>query len=98
MVYWNPRVTLDFWAQVEAGNWDAVRHTHRRIAPLFQFLAETFAPRGFTDTAYDRLGGIASGFLKTSLRNRGPYRAATLEDVGELQSWYREHLPEMLQT
>ena len=50
-----------------------------------------------TDTAYDRMGGRAGGFLKTGLKSRGPYPAATLGDVESLQRWYREHFPEMLE-
>ena len=96
MVYWNPQLTLDYWEQVAARNWDAVNRTHERIAPFYEFLHSEFRPKGFTDTAYDRLGGIASGFLKTSLRNRGPYPSATPNDVQVLRNWYLEHLPEML--
>ncbi len=68
-------MVLKFWSEVERGNWDAVEQWHQRIEPLFQFLADEFAPRGFTDTAFDRLGAIASGFLQTSLR-LAPYAFA----------------------
>jgi hypothetical protein len=58
---------------------------------------ETGRAKGFTDTAYDRLGGVSSGFLKTSLKSRGPYKAATEVDVRELRQWYQAHFPEMLE-
>ncbi len=96
MVYWNPSVTLAFWEIVEQGDWDAVRKTDERVQPLFEFLHAEFSPRGFTDTAFDRLGGIACGFLKTSLRSRAPYPSATQDDVERFQTWCREHFPEML--
>jgi len=50
-----------------------------------------------TDSGYDRLGAIASGFLKTSLSHRGPYPHPTPADVGRLRSYYAQHFPEMLQ-
>ena len=68
----------------------------RKSSRLFEFLDEAFGPRGFTDSAGDRLGGVASGFLKCSLRSRGPYPSANSEDVETLRCWYREHFPEML--
>ncbi len=96
VVYWNPRVCLKMWRELDAKDREAVNRSHERIAPLFEFLHSEFAPKGFTDTAFDRMGGVASGFLKTSLRSRGPYPAATEEDVAVLRRWYQENLPEML--
>ena len=97
MVYWNPSVILSYWSDVEQQNWNSVSDWHSRIAALHRFLHQEFGPRGFTDTAYDRLGGVASGFLKTSLRSRRPYPSANQDDVATLQSWYQEHFPEMLE-
>jgi 4-hydroxy-tetrahydrodipicolinate synthase len=97
VVYWNPRVTLDLWRDVERRNWPRVRELTARLNQLFQFLDVRFEPKGFTDTAYDRLGAVAGGFLKTSLRSRGPYPCATAQDVDTLRSFYREHFPEMLE-
>ncbi len=96
-VYWNPRVILEYWREVEHGNSEAVQFWHGRIAPLFEFLKTALAPKGYTDTAFDRLGGVASGFLQTSLRSRGPYPSATQADVAKLRDWYAEHFPEMLE-
>jgi len=96
MVYWNPQVTLGFWEQVAAGNWDEVQRIHRQVKSLFEFLDSEYSGRGFTDTAYDRMGGLASGFLATSLNNRGPYRSPTAGDVTLLRNWYKEHFPEMI--
>ena len=85
------------WRELDGRDWAAVAASHERIKPLFAFLASEFAPRGFTDTAFDRMGGVASGFLQTSLRSRGPYPAATEEDVTKLRRWYKERFPEMLE-
>ncbi len=69
----------------------------RRIDALTDFLHEHFGPKGFTDTAFDRMGARAGEFLKTSLRCREPYLSPTETDVTELRQWYRQNLPEMLE-
>jgi len=98
MVYWNPQFTLDFWSKVESGDWDAVDANHQKVAGLFEFLFRQFESRGLTDTAYDRLGGIACGFLKTSLRSRGPYPSVSSEDVETFRTWCKCNFPEILTT
>ena len=97
LVYSSPSVILSLWQQVERQDWASVDATCRRIDALFQFYDEAFASRGFTDTAEDRLAGVASGFLKCSLRSRGPYPCATPDDVETLRRWCNEHFPEMLE-
>lgn len=95
VVYWNPRVTLEYWREVEKENWPRAQQFADRLGGLFEFLGR-FEPAGLTDTAFDRLGGVAGGFLSMSLRSRGPYPSATEEHVEALQVFYREHMPEML--
>ena len=97
MVYWNPRIILQLWSDVEKQNWSAVDEGCRRLEELVEFVLKHFVPKGFTDSAFDRMGGRASGFLKTSLHNRGPYPSATEQDVQTLRQWYQQHYPEMLQ-
>ena len=97
MIYWNPRVTLELWRSVSQGDQDTVDRLQPLVAALFQELVGTFSKRGFTDTAFDRLGGLASGFLQTSLRSRAPYPSVTPEDVKMLRGWYADFFPEMLE-
>ena len=97
MVYWNPRVVLALWQKLRERDWPAVDEQCQRIGELHEFLATAFGSKGFTDTAYDRLGGRASAFLRTSLRSRGPYPSCTQEDVEALRGYYRDRFPEMLQ-
>jgi dihydrodipicolinate synthase/N-acetylneuraminate lyase len=96
-VYWNPRVVLALWERLRAGDWEALNEAAPKWTALSTFLAANFGVRGFTDTAYDRMGGRAAGFLKTSLRSREPYVSATQEDVQRLSRWYEENFPEMMQ-
>jgi dihydrodipicolinate synthase/N-acetylneuraminate lyase len=98
VIYWNPRVILSLWRQVERRDWAGVDATCARLMELFTFLFSPngFGARGFTDTAFDRLGGITSGFLQCGLRSRGPYPHATNDDVETLRDWYREHFADML--
>ena len=96
MVYWNPRVILSLWRQVEQHDWVNADATCLRLTKLVDFLGKAFGPKDFTDTAFDRLGGMAGGFLKCGLRSRGPYPSATSADVETLRRWYRGNFPEML--
>lgn len=97
VIYWNPRVCLQMWRELDSRNWPAVDQSYQRIKPLFEFLHAEFGTKGFTDTAFDRMGGVASGFLKTSLRSRGPYPCVTEQDVVTLRRWFESHFPEMLE-
>ncbi len=95
VVFWNPLLTLELWKEVEKKNWQRVEALEQRWNLVFEFLRQ-FEAKGFTDTALDRLGGVASGFLKISLRSRRPYPSATEEDAETLRNFYRKTVPEML--
>ena len=97
MVYWNPEVILPLWRQVEQQDWASADATCERITSMIAFLGEAFGDKGYTDTAFDRLGGVTGGFLKCSLLARGPYPHATPEDVETMRRWYRDNFPEMLE-
>jgi dihydrodipicolinate synthase/N-acetylneuraminate lyase len=97
IVYWNPWVVLNLWEHARTGNHRAVQEGCQKIKQLVQFLQRTFGPMGYTDTAYDRLGGAAAGFLKGGLRIRSPYTQPTGQHVAMLQQWYRDNFPEMLE-
>ncbi len=96
-VYWNPRLILNVWHQLQNQNWPALEDACQDLKRLQSFLRMTFRGKGFTDTAIDRLGALASGFLRTSTCSRGPYRSITVEDVKTLRHWYEQSFPEMLQ-
>ncbi len=96
MVYYNPRVIMQLWRDVQEKDWAAVERCCRKLIELNEFLDGRFGPLGYTDSAYDRLGGAGAGFLKGGLNLRGPYAQPTEEHLRELRQWYREHFPEML--
>lgn len=96
-VYWGPQFILGIWQRIELGDWVSARERCGRLDGLFKFLFDVFGSRGFTDTAYDRMVGVATGFLRTSLGNRGPYPYATEADVNRVRRYCAEHLPEMLE-
>jgi dihydrodipicolinate synthase/N-acetylneuraminate lyase len=99
MVYWNPRVVLDYWGAVKSKNWKALEIKALPFKKLLDFLISEFGQKAFTDTAYDRMGGAASGFLceNNLLRNRKPYTSATEKDIQILRDWYKNNFPEMLE-
>ena len=97
VVYWNPVVLLKTWSHVENRNWPQVQTDCGKLAAMFAGLFNAFSTRGFTDTAFDRLGGIATSFLKTSLCNRAPYASPNENDIATMREVFRRSFPELLQ-
>lgn len=94
---WNPRWVLGLWSSLQNKDWVALGIARARIRSLLKFLEVEFGAKGLTDTAYARLGGRATGFLQTSLRNRAPYRSATEAEVELLRQWCAKDYPELLE-
>ncbi len=97
MVCWNPRLVLGLWKSLQNKDWVALGIARGRIRSLLKFLEVEFGAKGFTDTAYVRMGARATGFLQTSLHNRTPYRSATEADVELLRQWCGKGYPELLE-
>jgi 4-hydroxy-tetrahydrodipicolinate synthase len=97
MVCWNPRLVLGLWSGLQNKDWVALGIARGRIHSLSKFLEMEFGDKGFTDTAYARMGARATGFLQTSLRNRAPYRSATEGDVELFRQWCARGYPELLE-
>lgn len=97
MAYWNPRLTLGLWRQVEAEDWAGLESAMKPIKAMYAFLHDEFGPRGFTDTAYDRMVSVATGFLPVPLANRGPYPSASMDDVNTMRAWLTANFPAMLE-
>jgi hypothetical protein len=94
---WNPRLVLGLWRSLQNKDWIALGIARGRIRSLLKFLELEFGTKGFTDTAFARMGARATGFLQTSLRNRGPYRSATDAEVESFRQWCVRGYPELLE-
>ena len=97
LVYMNPRVVLHMSDLLKQNKWDEMTPWTNLIVRLIDgglkgFLSE----RRFTDTAFDHLMSVTTGFLTMSVRSRGPYTSATDEDVRLLRTWMETNTPELL--
>jgi 4-hydroxy-tetrahydrodipicolinate synthase len=97
LVYYNPRVILDLWRNVENEEWEAADAICAKMDKFFEAIGAYLEGRNLLDAAVDRLGGYAGGFLKCNLRSRGPYSAPTEADAEWQRNYYRENWPEMLE-
>src|SRR5579859_6808316 len=96
MVCWNPRLILGLWKSLQNKDWVTLGIARGRIRSLLKFLEGEASFKGFTETAYARMGARATGFLQTSQRNRAPYRSATEADVALFRQWCSKGYPELL--
>jgi dihydrodipicolinate synthase/N-acetylneuraminate lyase len=97
MACWNPRLVIGLWNSLRNSDWIALGTARGRIRSLLKFLEAEFGGKGFGDTAYARMGALATGFLQTGLRNRAPYRSATEKDVESFRRWCANGYPELLE-
>ncbi|MEX0643078.1 MAG: dihydrodipicolinate synthase family protein [Pirellulales bacterium] len=95
-VYWNPWIILESWAKLQEGQWPSLQSHCDKLGSFFASLGKAFPNRGFMDSAYDRLAGLTTGFLRTSLKNRGPYASPTKDDIAIMRELFEAHYPEML--
>ena len=77
LIYMNPRILLHMFDLVLQKKWDELQPCTDLVDRLFNEGLAPFVEKGFTDTADDRLMGVATGFLTMSVRSRGPYTSAT---------------------
>ena len=97
LVYMNPRVVLHMFSLLQQEKWDELQPWTARVDRLVSEGLAPFTAKGFTDTAYDRLMAVTSGFLTMSVRSRGPYISATEADVRQLRQWMEANTPELLE-
>ena len=94
-VYYAPDMVLDLNRHLASQNWEQVAKGSKKLELLLNFMIGTFIPRGYYDSALDRIGGVAGGVLRTSLNCRGPYTHGDEADVLLLKEWYQKNLPEV---
>ncbi len=96
LVYANPRVILHMFELLQQQQWEQLKPWTDMLARLTQGL-QPFTVKGFTDTAYDHMQGLATGFLNMNPRSRGTYLSATEADVQQLRAWMADNIPEFLE-
>ena len=96
-VYQNPRIMLKVFDLVLKKDWPALKpwmDKYNRI--IFEGLKPCF-DAGCADSAIDRLLGLSAGFLKTSLKCRGPYPSCSPEQLAQFRDWLQNNYPEFLE-
>lgn len=97
LVYQNPRILLQMFDLLEQKQWKELKvWTDKLNRLIFEGLKPCFAI-GATDSALDRVLGLSAGFLKTSLRSRGPYPSCTPQMLKQFQQWLKRNMPEFLE-
>ena len=96
LIYMNPPVLLHMFHLVLQKKWDELQPWTDLIDRLINEGLAPFVEKGFTDTACDRLMGVATGFLTMDVRSRGPYTSATNDDVCQMREWMEVNTPELL--
>lgn len=96
VVYWLPKLMLHHWQLLREKEWDALDASCARLEGLLQLLFRLSEGRGFTDSAFDRLGALAGGFLGTSLHLHKPYPSPTPDDVAAVRRYLEAHFADVL--
>ena len=97
LVYQNPRIILHMFDLLARKQWTELKGWTDKIHKLiFKGLKPCF-DAGCADSAIDHLLGLSAGFLKTSLRSRGPYPSCTPRMLKQFRQWLKQNLPEFLE-
>ena len=97
LVYQNPRIVLHAYRLLFAEEWEELGEWTGRFDRLIREGLQPVFAAGCVDSAIDRLLGLSAGFLRTSLRCRAPYPAATPELLAGFRAWLKSDLPEFLE-
>ena len=96
LVYMNPRFTLSMFDLLKQKKWKELKVSTDLLNFYHAEGLKPFTERGFMDSAYDHMQGLAAGFLTGSPLSRGPYMSATMDDVKVLRQWLQNNAPELL--
>jgi 4-hydroxy-tetrahydrodipicolinate synthase len=96
LVYVNPPVILHMLTLLRQKNWKELKPWTDMVTRLVTQGLDPYIKKGFTDTAFDHLMGVATGFLTMNVRSRGPYISATDDDVQQLRAWMKVNTPVLL--
>lgn len=96
LVYMNPPVMLHMLTLLRQKKWSELQPWTDLVNQLVNKGLEPFREKGFTDTAFDHMMGVVTGFLTMNVRSRGTYTSATDEDVRQLHEWMKVNTPKLL--
>lgn len=97
LVYQNPRIVLHMFDLLAGKQWMELKDWTDKVHRLIYRGLKPCFDAGCTDSAIDRLLGLSAGFLKTSLRSRGPYPSCTSKMLKQFQQWLKRNMPEFLE-
>ena len=96
-IYRAPKLTMALWQALRDKDWAELNRLSEQLKTYRrEFGNPVLAPLELTDSAIDRLGGIATGHLQTSLRCRGPYPSADPDTVRLCREWFERHMPDAI--
>ena len=96
LFYANPRYINQMWKLLRAKRYEQLGPMCSQLLALDE-KALAHLPDTYHDSAYDRLLGLLSGFLRTSMKCRGPYPSTNEVDIEKVKQWCRDNFPEFLQ-
>lgn len=98
LVYMNPRITLLYYRLCATKDYDRARKIHDDFNLLISKGLAPFRAQGYVDTTYDRLMGMATGFLHPDYyRVRTPYPSTAPAHVLQLRAWMQNLTTSLLQ-
>jgi len=97
LVYQNPRIILYMFDLLNKKQWKELEVWADKLTRLILVGLKPCFDAGGVDSAIDRLLGLSAGFLKTSLRSRGPYPSCTPKMLKQFQQWLKHNMPEFLE-
>jgi len=97
LVYQNPRIMLHVFDLLKRKQWKELKVWTNKLHKLIYVGLKPIFEAGCEDSAIDHLLGLSAGFLKTSLRSRGPYPSCTPKHLQQFRQWLRNNMPEFLE-
>lgn len=96
-IYQNPRIMLMVFDLLVKKQWDELKTWMDKYDRICAEGLQPMFAAGCVDSAIDRVLGLSAGFLKTSLRCRGPYPACTEKHLTDFRAWLKNNYPEFLE-
>lgn len=96
-IYQNPRLLLRVFGLRMEEKWDELNEWMARYDRICREALKPLFAAGCADSAIDRVLGLSAGFLRTSLKCRGPYPSCTKKHLADFRGWLKKHDPEFLE-